>query len=267
MAKTIEEEGKSVLLVNFTKLHAFLWDRVVSQKSNTSRLLSLDISLNVVSKEHLNALIYSGPEAHKHIYLYHSDDHYDVITSMPAFLARKQYCHQCKKGFDKITDHPCGDLCELCHTQGCPIVEWVHCKDCHRYYKSRECFDRHKNEDGPANSICQALLKCHQCHRVVTRASMNNHHCGKVKCSICKTHVSPEGHQCFLPPIETRQPRQNRRRNELVDDDVEVEDEVGERESNLMFFDFECTQDDGVHVPNLCVVQNESGDETTFVII
>ena len=51
-----------------------------------------DYQLNVISKEHLNALIYSGPEAEKHLYLYHHDNHYDVITSMPAFLARKQYC-------------------------------------------------------------------------------------------------------------------------------------------------------------------------------
>ena len=94
--------------------------------------------LNVISKEHLNALIYSGPEAEKHLYLYHHDNHYDVITSMPAFLARKQYCHECKKGFDKITDHPCGDLCKLCHTQNCPIVEWKFCKDCNRFFKSNE---------------------------------------------------------------------------------------------------------------------------------
>jgi hypothetical protein len=31
--------------------------------------------LNMVSKEYLNALIYSGPEAEKHIYLYHHDNH------------------------------------------------------------------------------------------------------------------------------------------------------------------------------------------------
>ena len=62
--------------------------------------------LNVVSKEHLNIMIYSGPETDKCLYLYHHDNYYDVITSMPAFLARKQYCHKCKKGYDKITDHP-----------------------------------------------------------------------------------------------------------------------------------------------------------------
>ena len=69
--------------------------------------------LNVVSKEHLNALIYSSPDAEKHLNLYHHDNHYNVITSIPDFLARKQYCHTYKKGFDKINDHPCGDLCKL----------------------------------------------------------------------------------------------------------------------------------------------------------
>ena len=96
--------------------------------------------LNMVSKEYLNALIYSGPEAEKHIYLYHHDNHYDVITSMPAIRARKQHCHKCKKGYDEITDHPCGDLFMLCHRQSCPIVKWIHCNDCNRYYKSQECY-------------------------------------------------------------------------------------------------------------------------------
>jgi hypothetical protein len=31
-----------------------------------------------------------------------------------------------------------------------------------------------------------------------------------------------------------------------------------------MFFDFECLHDGGKHIPNLCVVQNESGDKTVF---
>jgi hypothetical protein len=73
---------------------------------------TLDDSLNV---NVIHVDIYE-----KHIYLYHHNNHYDIITSMPAFLAQKQYCHKCKKGYDKITDHPCGDLCMLCHRQSCP---------------------------------------------------------------------------------------------------------------------------------------------------
>ena len=52
----------------------------------------------------------------------------------------------------------------------------------------------------------------------------------------------------------------NEEGNEFLDDDVAVDNDV-EDSQNLMFFDFECTQDDGKHIPNLCVVQNESGDE------
>jgi hypothetical protein len=64
--------------------------------------------------------------------------------------------------------------------------------------------------------------------------------------------------------VETLQPEQQRRRNDFLDDDVEVENDVTEHECNLMFFVFECLQDGGKHIPNLCVVQNESGDETVF---
>jgi hypothetical protein len=212
-----------------------------------------DYQLNVISKEHLNALIYSGPESEKHLYLYHHDNHYDVITSMPAFLARKQYCHKCKKGYDKITSHPCGDLCKLCNTQNCLLVEWKFCKDCNRFFKSDECFNRHKDDAGPAKSLCRALIKCTKCKRVVTRASLRDHHCGKVRCSTCQKYVKPENHQCYLQPVKAKKTRSAEEGNNLLDDDVAVDNDV-EDTKNLMFFDFECTQDDGKHVPNLCVV-------------
>ena len=61
---------------------------------------------------------------------------------MPAFLARKHYCHTCMIGFDKITDHPCGDLCKLCKVQNCPIVNWIYCTECNRFFKSDVCFTR-----------------------------------------------------------------------------------------------------------------------------
>jgi hypothetical protein len=50
-----------------------------------------DYQINIVSKEHQNAIIFSGPDKEKNIYLFLHDNHYDVITSMPAFYARKRY--------------------------------------------------------------------------------------------------------------------------------------------------------------------------------
>jgi hypothetical protein len=31
------------------------------------------------------------------------------------------------------------------------------------------------------------LVKCKKCKRVVTRASLRDHHCGKVRCSTCQS--------------------------------------------------------------------------------
>ena len=33
---------------------------------------------------------------------------------------------------------------------------------------------------------------------------------------------------------------------------------------NYCFFDFECTQEKGIHKPNLCIIHNEAGDEWLF---
>lgn len=108
---------------------------VASRRSRSFKLSSVVTKLNVASKEHLNVIVYSGPKADKCLCIYHHDNHYDAITSMPAFLARKQYCHKCKKGYDKITDHPCGDVCKL-YTKLSDRQVGVYCQHCHRFFKS-----------------------------------------------------------------------------------------------------------------------------------
>ncbi|XP_053397354.1 uncharacterized protein LOC128556395 [Mercenaria mercenaria] len=45
-----------------------------------------DCQIHVISQEHFNSIIYTGPDTEKNIYLYYHDQHYDVITSMAAFL-------------------------------------------------------------------------------------------------------------------------------------------------------------------------------------
>jgi hypothetical protein len=91
-----------------------------------------DYQINIVLKEHQNAIIFSGPDKEKKIYLFLHDNHYDVITSMPAFFARKRYCHDCKKTYDKTVEHLCPNACQCCRFPNCPIVSWVSCVDCNR---------------------------------------------------------------------------------------------------------------------------------------
>lgn len=46
----------------------------------------------VVSKDCFNAITYQGPVAVKKIYLYHHNNHYNVITTMSGFLNRSYFC-------------------------------------------------------------------------------------------------------------------------------------------------------------------------------
>ena len=80
-------------------------------------------------------------------------------------------------------------------------------------------------------------------------------------------YVRPENHKCFLQPVKTtkRESEEEESHTNFLNDNVAVENDVQDRqEQNLIFFDFECTQDQGEHIPNLCVAQNESGEEFVF---
>jgi hypothetical protein len=163
-----------------------------------------EYQINIVSKDHQNSILYSGPEQEKRIYLFLDDNHYDVITSMPAFLARKRYCHTCKKAYDHRADHLCPNSCECCRFTNCPVVSWIYCNACNWHFKIQECFDRHKQSVGNAKSVCLHLVKCPDCNTVVGRHKRESekHHCGTRKCSICKEYVQSEGHRCYMQPVK-----------------------------------------------------------------
>jgi hypothetical protein len=221
-----------------------------------------EYQINIVSKEHQKTFLYSGPEQEKNIYLFLHDNHYDVITSMPGFLARGIYCHTCKKAYDHQREHLCPNACRFCRFPDCPIVSWIHCDRCNRYFRSQECFDRHKQSVGKSKSICSDLVKCPDCNTVVKRSKKkpDKHHCGMTKCPICKEYTRSGDHHCYMQPVK-------KRNTDVSDDesDDEAEEDVAKDGYNqLLFFDFECHQENGNHEPNLCVIQNEAGEEWSF---
>ena len=245
-----------------------------------------EYQINVVSKEYMNSIIYTGPEQEKRIYLYMHNNHYDVITKMPGFFARKRYCHTCKKAYDHHEEHLCPNLCKCCRFPDCPVVSWVYCNDCKRLFKSQLCFDRHKQSVGDTLSICESLVKCTQCDKVFKRykGKPENHHCGLRKCSTCGKYVRPQDHLCYMQPEEKKKKTKTTSTHEDegipqsgydVSAFFDTECRQGEREPSedegeeetlreLLFFDFECRQENGTHEPNLCIVQNEAGDEWVF---
>ncbi|CAB3991126.1 DNA polymerase, partial [Paramuricea clavata] len=218
-----------------------------------------DYQINIVSKDHQNALIYIGPDQEKRIYLYLHDNHYDIITKMPGFFARKKYCHACKKAYDHREDHLCPNACPCCRFPDCPVESWVRCNDCNRMFKSQACFDRHKQSS--EKSICATMVKCSECHRIIKRYKRDSHHCGMTKCPICKEYTRPGDHRCYMQPVEKR----NEDLSDSDDSSEHPEDDVTEGGyDQMLFFDFECRQENGNHEPNLCVIQNEAGDEWVF---
>ena len=68
-----------------------------------------------------------------------------------------------------------------------------------------------------------------------------------------------------MQPVKKRSTIENEDVSLLDVQAYDVEEDVAEGGYNeLFFFDFECRQENGAHEPNLCVIQNEAGDEWVF---
>ena len=67
---------------------------------------------------------------------------------------------------------------------------------------------------------------------------------------------NPKTHRCFMKPVK----KKSKRKRPGENDDEEEE----EKKTKFLFFDFECMQETGVHVPNLVVVQDDEGHEWVF---
>ena len=107
------------------------------------------------------------------------------------------------------------------------------------------------------------------------------HRCGVTKCWICGKYVQLEGHRCYIQPETKKKKKPAPDVEEEMPEDgygvsafFDAECRQGEREpedepvkefmKELLFFDFECPQENGNHKPNLCILQNEAGDEWIF---
>ena len=206
--------------------------------------------INIVSLLQDNAIIYppqdqAAPDKTP-IYLALHDNHYDVITKMPGFLNRAYFCHKCKKAYSNKYDHLCPEMCKSCRAYECAWdgVGGMLCDQCKRRFRSRACYDRHKVRVNGTKSICDTIYKCVKCKKSVDKRKSKSHGCGK-KCPTCNVLLKDieAKHECYM-----QKPKQS---------DESAYDQ-------MYFFDFECKQETGEHVPNFCVVQDEEGNEEIF---
>ena len=210
--------------------------------------------INIISNDHNNTIIFPSTPTKpstskvKPIYLYLHNNHYDVITTMPGFLGRSYFCHNCRRSYSCATDHLCPEMCKSCRSLNCTVKDPKKCNQCNRMFKSNECYDRHKEPIGDGKSVCEAIKKCKKCGKSLSVRHLDpeKHVCGK-KCSTCGVIVNGEyTHNCYI-----QKPKKK--------------DEEESQYSELLFFDYECTQEEkGIHKPNLCIIHNEAGDEWIF---
>ena len=92
------------------------------------------------------------------------------------------------------------------------------------------------------------------------------HNCGLVRCTACQKYVNWQTHQCYMQPEKTKV-SETVEADQMLDEEAWEATESVENESTynqLIFFDFEYIQENGTHVPNLCVVHDEAGNEHVF---
>ena len=119
--------------------------------------------INIVSTAHNSSIIYPPKPTTSNappIYLHLHKNHYDVITSMPGFLGSAYFCHACRQSYDHKLSHLCPGMCKSCRSYDCVVNDPVDCNLCNRWFKSKACYDRHKEPVGGARSVCQSIKKC-----------------------------------------------------------------------------------------------------------
>ena len=208
----------------------------------------------VVSGDQNNTIIYpreppANPNPEKSIYLYYQANHFDVITSLPGFLSKSYFCYICYKAYDVTTDHLCKGMCRSCRGFGCVIQDnGMTCDECNRLFKNQACYDRHKQQpiNGGGRTVCEKIRKCPKCEQSMdVRKIGKPHQCVDKKCPTCKVERNPQdlNHKCYMQQLE---PKEESSYN------------------HLLFFDFECTQEHGIHEVNLCVVYDEKKEVGVF---
>ena len=77
---------------------------------------------------------------------------------------------------------------------------------------------------------------------------------------------SGEAHEAQPKPKKKNKGQRKRRRisDEIISDGVEEEDRQEEEEQEYLFFDIKSRHDDGRHIANLLILQDETGFEMVF---
>ena len=181
-----------------------------------------------------------GTNNEKYLDLIMDEQHYNAIINLRGAFGYSYYCRSCLIGYNNINEHRCETGCIKCRSstecepmEGCNIK----CPQCNFYFKNQQCFDNHKMVKlEHKKSVCNITKYCYNCDQVYTlNRKKARHVCGYHVCTNCGEYV-PREHLCFVQ----KKKKKDQKREELY-----------------IFFDFEARVENGVHIPNYCVVQHQ----------
>lgn len=204
--------------------------------------------------------IYDGNELYTEtIYLFKSENHYDLITSPNAFLGKSYYCNICLKGYSDKNQHKCTKkkVCFSCKDPECvevPKEERIYrfCDDCNWSFQSEDCYDKHK-ENGTCGGYWKCSKRCKQ--RLCVKKEVRDDDMLKVWeaglteeqiADIAKTPRTPDIHRCGFRVCR------NCDQYKIYNHECYMQNtELKEPSEKYVFFDFESTQDTDYHEVNL----------------
>ena len=244
----------------------------------------LNVQISVIDGDNNNTLIHTSPNTYANdmrIYLFKTDNHFDLIKSMKGFLNKTYYCHDCQVPYTKRDLHKCIYKCKACFagSLGNCLGEPQECSECNRTFFGKECFDEHKRNRGlrrgEADIVCKATQVCKVCKR--STKDLSTHICGQAPCSNCKVVCDLSTHKCFMEKkickggdCELVPNCEEQIATEVLSDKpkkIKKCYRCSTRTEKYMFWDVETDQSTGVHVPNLIHVMDFNDDEFTFTNI
>ena len=167
------------------------------------------IRLLIYSMRYTNALIYDGlsgcknAESWQQIHLYHREDHFDVITSMQAFVNSSYFCDKCLLGYDHRKGHAREGFCMQCRTFECDgkSIEldknkslWTKCADYLRSFRTALCFEKHKIETYKKYTFVLSVVAM---STSIDYPKTKRIYCTDYYCVTCSSWVT-ETHECFM---------------------------------------------------------------------
>ncbi len=173
--------------------------------------------------------------------------HFHPVRSFRGLKGHTYECVDCDVAFSGFEGHrSCPLRCFHCHGRPCPGMGpyddapkkrvWVKCESCHRAFPNALCFENHKEKVCAKWMTC-GMFGCKPFKRTAYE-SLSQHTCGDTECMNCKQMCIQSKHRCAMQQKSPKAP---------------IED--------MVFFDFECCQETGVHTVTHCVARVGSSTE------